>query len=423
MMRAMTPHANTPFEDFLSRLKSTQQQFSFSEEEMRTLQNPEYIFEHDIAITRDDGSEETFHAYRVQYNNARGPYKGGIRFHPEANLDEVKALAASMAIKTAVVNIPLGGGKGGVQINPKNYSARELSEVARAWVRVMHDHLGVDKDIPAPDVYTSPEIMAVMLDEYETILGKKEPGMITGKPLALGGSAGRDSATAQGGVYALEELRTLLQKESADMRVVIQGFGNAGYHVARILHGLGYVIVGIADSKGAVYSTEGLDPELYARHKEEHGSVSVNTKNVQVMSPEEILYTACDVLIPAALDNQIREDNVEKVQASIILELANGPVTPEADEILARKNVIVVPDVLANAGGVTVSYFEWVQNRMQYYWSEEEVLGKLKPIMINAFHDVWSLAHEEKTSLRKAAFDIGVRRIIEASRLRKGYDK
>jgi glutamate dehydrogenase/leucine dehydrogenase len=408
---------NTPFQNFLTNLYAAKEMLGLSESALHRLQKPYRILEQEITITRDDGAKASYDAYRVQYTNARGPYKGGIRFHPEAHLDEVQALAAGMAMKTAVVDIPLGGGKGGVKIDPKVHSPAELERVARAWVGAFVDHLGVDKDIPAPDVYTNPEIMGYMLDEYEKLTGKSEPGMITGKPIALGGSQGRATATAQGGVYVLEELRkNILHKEPKDIRVAIQGFGNAGYHAARILHELGYSIVALSDSSGAIYHAGGIDPNEVFAIKQEKGSVT-DSKHETIL-PDDIITCDCDVFIPAALDNQIREDNARDIKASIILELANGPTTPGGDEILNDKKIIVIPDILANAGGVTVSYFEWVQNRMQYYWTEQEVLEKLQPLMTRSFDDVWSLAQEKQVSLRSAAFLLGLTRIVEAMSLR-----
>jgi len=365
----------------------------------------------------DSGEIKEFNAYRVQFNNARGPYKGGIRFHEEANIDEVKALAAGMAVKTAVVDIPMGGSKGGVQVNPKELSAKEIELVARAWVRAMADDIGVNKDIPAPDVYTTPQIMAYMLDEYEKIKGRSEPGVITGKPLELGGSQGRGTATAQGGVYVLEELINKLGRNRTELRVAVQGYGNAGYHVARILYGLGYKIVAISDSKGGIYNADGINPEEAQKVKQEQGSVTA-MNNIQQLTNEELIACDCDVLLPSALDNQIREDNANDIKAQIIVELANGPTTPEADKILAGKNVIIIPDVLANAGGVTVSYFEWVQNRTQLYWSEEQVIERLKPIMVKSFDEVWNFSREKGITLRDAAFIKAIERIIKAMRLR-----
>lgn len=405
------------FSRYEDRVKKVAKALGLSDTQTTKLLTPDNIAEPVLEVTRDDGSIVKLPAYRIQFSNARGPYKGGIRFHPGADRDEVMLLAALMALKTAVVNIPMGGAKGGVVIDPKTYSAAEIERVARAWARAMKDIIGVDKDIPAPDVYTNPEIMGFMLDEYEQIVGHSEPGMITGKPIALGGSLGRTPATGQGGVFVLEELLNVLKLPHKGLRVVVQGFGNVGFAAVSILHGLGFTIVGISDSTSAIYSEAGLDPEYVMKIKNEQGSVA-KVPNVQIMTNDELLVSACDILIPAALDNQIHEGNAGAIQAKIILELANGPTTPEADEILIQKGVHVVPDILANAGGVTVSYFEWVQNRMQYAWTAEEVHARLKPIMSNAFHSVWEQAANDKVSMRDAAYSLALQRIITALRLR-----
>ena len=420
-----------PFEFYKENLEKAASILGLSLSDIQLLETPDRILQKEILIVRDSGEEVMLQAFRVQFNNARGPYKGGIRFHPKADLDEVRALAALMALKCAVVNIPLGGGKGGVAFDPKGYSKKEIEKVARAFVGAFSNNLGVNIDIPAPDVYTTPEIMAFMLDEFEKIHGKSEPGMITGKPLALGGSEGRDTATAQGAVYVLEELRMVQGKEAKDLKVAVQGFGNAGYHAARILHTLGYQIVALADSKGGIVRQEGLNPlEVYAaKHEKDaitalycEGSVCDTEKlardNARIISSDEVLTVECDVLIPAALDGVITELNAPQIKAGIILEIANGPTTPAADTILEEKGVLIVPDILANAGGVSTSYFEWVQNRIGEKWSESTVHEKLKPLMVDAFTETWKLAEEKHISMRKAAFALGIRRILESSRLR-----
>lgn len=422
----------SPFGNYLARLEHAARTLKLSPKEIKRLETPDRVLEKTIEVTQDDGATVSLPAYRVQFNNARGPYKGGIRFHPAADLDEVKALAALMAIKCAVVNIPMGGAKGGVAFNPKEFSRAEIERVARAWVRAFADHLGADKDIPAPDVYTNAEIMGYMLDEFQKITGRKEPGMITGKPLELGGSEGRDTATAQGAVYVFEALREALGTSRGELRVAIQGFGNAGAHAAGILHGLGYKIVALSDSKGGIYRARGLDPdELYAvKHEKDaitemycNGTVCDAEKlandEARIITNDELLTSECDVLIPAALDNQLTAKNAADVKAKIVLEIANGPTNPEADEIFAKKNVIVIPDVLANAGGVTVSYFEWLQNKRGERWSEKEVLEKLKPIMGSAFENVWRTAEVHHVTPRDAAFIVGIQRITEAMRVVK----
>ncbi len=419
---------NTPFAFYLERLARAAQTLGLSKAQLKALQTPDKILDKKITIKTDKGRKETLRAYRVQFNNARGPYKGGIRFHPAADLSEVKALAAAMALKCAVVGIPLGGSKGGVQCDPKKYSSTELERVSRAYVRAIGGSLGVDTDIPAPDVYTTPEIMAYMLDEFGKKVGHSEPGMITGKPIALGGSEGRGTATAQGGVYVLEETVKALGLDRKKLRVAVQGFGNAGYHAARILHELGYHIVGLSDSTGALIAENGhkIDPTSVYIAKQNGGKISehyadkksMERDGVHVGINEELLTMDCDILIPAALDNQLTADNAANVKAKIILELANGPISPEADAILEKAGVTVIPDILANAGGVTVSYFEWVQNRQQYYWTEEQVLERLQPIMTSAFKAVSGLVKEKNVSYREAAFLLGIQRITEALKMR-----
>ncbi|MDO8603820.1 MAG: Glu/Leu/Phe/Val dehydrogenase [bacterium] len=414
-------NTRTPFQNYQTNLKKAAKILNLNDKEIHALVTPDKIIEKKIKVKTASGEKE-FLAYRVQFNNARGPYKGGIRFHPEADLDEVKALAAAMAIKCAVVNIPLGGAKGGVQFNPKDFSEKEIEEVSRAWAHAMVEDIGKDKDIPAPDMYTTPQIMAYIMDEFEKNTGRSEPGVITGKPITLGGSLGRTPATGQGGVYVLEKLLETANIAKNPLKVAIQGFGNTGYHIARILHALGYSIVAVSDSKGGIYNVNGFDPEKIFATKVEQGSVESAAEEVdsslKIITNEELLECECDVLIPAALDGAIHKSNAEKIKAQIILEIANGPTTPEADEILFKRGITVVPDVLANAGGVTVSYFEWVQNGMNFYWTEKEVLEKLKPIMQGAFTEVWARAKKHSISLRDAAFLIGVERILEAMRAR-----
>ncbi|MCC6563280.1 Glu/Leu/Phe/Val dehydrogenase [Candidatus Uhrbacteria bacterium] len=397
---------NTPFQNYLTRLEEAKEILHLEEKEIAPLREAEHIHQGEIVIKRDDGTDESINIYRVQFNNARGPYKGGIRFHPMADLDEVKALAAAMAIKCAVVGIPLGGGKGGAQFDPKTHSPAEMERISRAWTRAMAPFIGVEKDVPAPDVYTTPQIMGWMLDEFEKTVGRKEPGMITGKPVELGGSLGRDTATAQGGVYVLEAFLKSRGEELKGKTVIIQGFGNAGANAAKILEAQGAIIVGLSDSKHAYYRAEGMNvPESLADLKGE---------GVSIITNEELLTKPADILIPAALDNQLRDDNAANVQAKYILELANGPTTPEADAIFEQKGIVVIPDVLSNAGGVTVSYFEWEQNRAGEKWSAEEVQTRLKPIMQDAFQALDELAKEKRLPYRKAAFVLAVKRIVDA---------
>lgn len=407
---------NTPFKNYLTRLEHAGQILGLSSELVKKLGIPDRVIEKTLSV-KLKGKLQKLRAYRVQFNNARGPYKGGIRFHPEANLDEVKALAAAMAIKCAVVGIPLGGAKGGVQFNPKECSREEIEAVSRAWAKAFASFIGANKDVPAPDVYTNAEIMGYMLDEFEKTVGRSEPGVITGKPLALGGSLGRDIATALGGVYVLEELIKTLGLKAKGLRVSVQGFGNAGFNAAKLLHERGFKIVCLSDSKSAIYNKEGFNPEEIQKSKLAGKSLG-QIYPKKTLTNEELLVSDCEVLIPAALDNQIREDNAGKIKAKIILELANGPTTPEADLILAKKKIIAVPDVLANAGGVTVSYFEWVQNQMGFYWTEKEVFEKLRPIMAKSFAEIWKMSKEKKISLRDGAFVLAVDRIRKAMEAR-----
>ncbi|HLD39588.1 MAG TPA: Glu/Leu/Phe/Val dehydrogenase [Candidatus Nanoarchaeia archaeon] len=379
-----------------------------SREEITKLETPDRVLKAELSV-----NGKKYPAYRVQFNNARGPYKGGIRYHPEVSEDEVKSLAFWMTIKTAVTDLPFGGGKGGVTVDPKKLSKKELEELSRAYVRAFYKYLGPDTDIPAPDVYTTAEIMAWMLDEFEKVTGKKAPAFITGKPLELGGSKVRDIATALGGVYVLEE--AVKKVGLKDKTVAIQGFGNAGMNMAKLLAEEGYVIVAVSDSKGGIYDSAGLEIEEVMKSKESKGSV-VEYKKARKISNEELLECECSILIPSALSGVITEKNAGKVKAKIVLELANGPTTPEADQILWNKKVLVLPDILANAGGVTVSYFEWVQNKKNQSWSEQEVKKKLQEKMISAFTQIWKEFSDEKKSFRTAAYVLALKKIVAAEK-------
>jgi glutamate dehydrogenase/leucine dehydrogenase len=428
--------ARTPYERFQKNLREAVEFLKLNDAERKLLDDPQHAHKKDIEIERDDGSKASFPAFRVQYNNARGPYKGGIRFHPAADEDEVKALAALMAIKTAVVDIPFGGAKGGVQCNPKEFSKKELQRVSRAYVRAFVDHLGPDIDCPAPDVNTTPAIMAWMRDEYEVLTRTYAPAMITGKPLTLGGSRGRGTATARGGFFILQDMLEGEALDPTDMRVVIQGFGNAGGEMAHFLHGAGYTIVAVSDSHGGIYSEEGIDPVRIEKYKRKTGSVTgeycegsvcdiekMKMDNVRTVTNEELLELPCDILIPAALDNVITEQNAGRIKAKFILELANGPTTPEADVILEAAGVRVIPDVLANAGGVTVSYFEWTQGRSGEQWTDEYVDAELKRVILEGYKAVRREVHREGVSYRAAAFLVGVKRIVDAMRARGWTDR
>lgn len=409
---------NTAFTDIQNAIKHTAEKYNYSPEIITRIINPYNT----IQTTVDVEGVGNVDMYRVQFNNARGPYKGGIRFHPEVELDEVKTLAITMMLKCSLVDIPLGGAKGGATINPRGLSASQIEAVARAWVRTMGDAIGVDKDIPAPDVNTNGQVMSWMLDEFEKINHRSEPGMITGKPLPLGGSLGRETATSQGGVYTLLEVLRHIPIVGEKRRVVIQGFGNVGSFAAHILNNEGFTIIGVSDSKAAMYDAQGLDIDMIMNAKKEGKTMAdiASETGADVLSNEELLTKECEVLIPAALGGVFTKDNAEDIKCQYILELANNPTSKEADDTFTKRGIVVIPDFLANAGGVTVSYFEWVQNRQQYYWTEEVVDERLAQIMISATTGVVQYAQEHSMSLREASYDIAVRRIAEAVRLREG---
>lgn len=391
------------------------------EDRAQALSTPDRILRADLSIPLSGGGTGTFPAYRVQFSNARGPYKGGIRFHPDADEDEVQALAAMMAVKCAVVGIPLGGAKGGVAVDPKKLAPEDIDALARAYVEAFYENLGPDIDIPAPDVYTNPHIMGVMLDAYEKKVGRSAPGMITGKPLSLGGSLGRDTATADGAIAVLDALLRDQGLESKTLRASVQGAGNAGAQAAELLSARGMKIVALGDSRGTLVVDEGIDVGHTLRIKEDKGSVTDAAdihETARVLDTRAVITEPTDVLVPAALEEQLTIDNADLIRAGIVLEIANGPTTPEADDLLHAKGTIVVPDVLANAGGVTVSYFEWIQNRTGEYWTRERVRTSLEETMGRAYQDVAALAKERGTSLRTAAYMLGLSRIDEARKAR-----
>jgi glutamate dehydrogenase (NADP+) len=372
-----------------------------------------------IPVRMDDGGTRHFQAYRCRYNDALGPTKGGIRYHPGVTLEEVQALALWMTIKCAVVGIPYGGGKGGVTVDPKELSPLELERLSRGYVRAMAEIIGPDKDIPAPDVYTNARIMGWMADEYQAIRRVKAPGVITGKPIPLGGSLGRDEATGRGAFLVAQLLAAKLGWKPSEIRVAVQGFGNAGYHVARLLQDAGYRVVALSDSKGAIFSDKGFDVESLYEHKQQSRRLEAVYCEESVcemvdhdrITNEELLELDVDLLIPAALEGVITAANAERVKAPFVLEVANGPITNDADGVLAEHGVRVVPDVLANAGGVTVSYFEWVQNRSGYPWTLDEVRSKLAEVLDRAFDAIWEVHDREGATLRAAAYTVAMRRI------------
>ncbi len=370
-----------------------------------------------IPVRMDDGSTQVFTGFRVQYNSARGPCKGGLRFHPEETIDTVRALAAWMSWKTAIVDIPLGGGKGGVICDPKKLSEGELERLSRGYMRKVAHLIGPDVDVPAPDVYTTPQVMAWMMDEYETIVGHKAPGVITGKPLEIGGSPGRDDATARGGMITLREAAKEVGLDLAGATVAIQGFGNAGMHAHRLLEELfGAKVVAVSDSRGGVYSEDGLPFEGLAEVKREHGTVSRYPG--KLITNEELLELDVEVLVPSALENAITEANASDVKAKIIVELANGPTNLEADKILHNNGVFVIPDFLCNAGGVTVSYFEQVQNASLDRWKLAKVRQRLDEVMTSAFDAFLKAKKEHDVDSRLAAYAVAVERVAQASRAR-----
>jgi glutamate dehydrogenase (NAD(P)+) len=371
-----------------------------------------------LPVKMDDGSTRIFHAFRIQYNTARGPAKGGIRWHPDETIDTVRALAAWMTWKTSVVDIPLGGGKGGIICNPKELSEAEQERLARAYVRAIASSLGITKDVPAPDVYTTPQIMGWMMDEYETLMGEKNPGVITGKPIPLGGSQGRGDATARGGIYVTQEAAATYGIDLKGQTAAIQGFGNAGQYAAQLGEkALGLKIIAASDSKGGVYNANGLDAKALIEYKLKTGRLS-GFPDVEDISNERLLELEVAVLFPSALENVITKENAPRLRCKILCELANGPTTPEADEILYEKGIIVLPDFLANAGGVTVSYLEQVQNAYNLYWELEEIHWRLKEKMTRAFKSVHEMHQNKKVNMRQAAYLVAVARVAEACRLR-----
>lgn len=409
-----------------------QQRFDAAIERLKT---PDRVLETELSIKLDNGKTKKFTAYRAQHNNARGPYKGGIRFHPQVTKAEVMALSTWMSWKCAVTGIPYGGGKGGVVVDPKQLSAGELQRLSRAYAKFLTPYIGPWTDVPAPDVNTTPQIMAWMVDEYQnqlrdkaTLIDVSGGGMFgvaenplatfTGKPVALGGSEGREEATGYGGVVVLEELvaKLLADQPKKEITVAIQGFGNVGYWFAYHAHQLGYTVVAVSDSRGAIYTPQGLDPQFVAHYKRQHGQLP--SDGYQQLTNAELLELKVDILVPAALESVITPENAHRIAARAIIEMANGPTTPEADEILHRRGILVLPDVLANAGGVSTSYFEWVQNLQGYSWSHEEVISRLKKLMITAFDQTWEMYQKTRQTGRQAAYMNAVQRIVDAMIMR-----
>jgi len=383
---------------------------------------PERILEFALPIKMDDGTVKVYKGYRSQHSSLRGPYKGGIRFHQNVTREEVEALSLLMTIKTSVANIPMGGGKGGIIVDPKSLTQNELKRLSEIYADKLSPFMGQDIDIPAPDVNTNPTIMKWMLDAYEQKKEKKEPAAFTGKAVAHGGSLGREEATGYGGVIALQELLSRLHSnKQSPLTIAIQGFGNVGYFFAEAAGNNGHHIVAVSDSKGGIYSSDGkaLDPQMVLACKKEQGSISgcycsggvCDSKKGKQISNEELLTLPVDILVPAALEGVITSHNMKDIKAKIIVEMANGPITEEAREYLVHNNVLILPDVLANAGGVIVSYLEWVQGKQGYWWTKEEVLKKLEALMKTAFADVWTRSQEAQIDLKSAAFEVALQRL------------
>jgi glutamate dehydrogenase/leucine dehydrogenase len=411
-------------QEVLNPFEIAQQQFELAADHLGLDQGMRAILKHpkrqlivSIPVRMDNGTTEVFEGYRVQYNLARGPAKGGIRYHPDVNLDEVKALAAWMTWKCATVNIPYGGGKGGVRVDPKRLSLGELERLTRRYATEIAPIIGPDRDIPAPDVYTNSQTMAWIMDTISMLRGHTELGVVTGKPLSLGGSKGRNEATARGTQFSVREACRLRGLDLSAATVVVQGFGNAGAIAARLLHEDGARVIAASDSKGGILNLKGIDPAAALKHKQETGSL-VGMPGCDFLSNEELIELDCDVLVPAALENTITTENASRVRARIVAEAANGPTTPGADEILDSQGAFVIPDILCNAGGVTVSYFEWVQDLYGFFWTEKEVNAYLERAMTGAFQEVHETASKYKVNMRTGAYILAVSRVAEATRVR-----
>jgi len=410
------------FQNTLNLIEKSAKIMDLDPEVREVLSTPNRIVEVSVPIKMDNGKTKVFRGFRVQHCDLPGPYKGGIRFHPQVDLEEVKALATLMTLKCAVVGLPLGGGKGGIILDPKNLSKGELERLTRKYTERIAPLIGPDKDVPAPDVNTDSQIMAWLADEYSKLQGRNTLGVVTGKPLAVGGSLGRDTATAQGGTYVLQEIIAQKKIRPEDTKVVVQGFGNAGANAAAILSEMGFKIIAISDSKGGIHCETGIDIGKAMQCKMSKGSLQECSQTLNAtckkVSNEELLELPCDLLILSAMENQVTEKNANNVKAKMILELANGPINKGGDDILDKRGITVVPDILANAGGVTVSYFEQVQNQTNYYWTREEVQARLKIIMVDAWKRVKEANEKYKCSLRMAAFITALHRLEEMAKLR-----
>jgi glutamate dehydrogenase (NAD(P)+) len=409
-----------PFELAKSQLRRVGEVFALDPNLIRVLSQCKKAVEVSIPVQMDDGSIEVFLGYRVTHNIARGPSKGGIRYHPGVTLDEVKSLAMWMTWKCSLMGLPFGGAKGGVVCNPKVLSSTELERMTRRYTSEIINDIGPERDIPAPDVGTDGRVMAWIFDTYSMNKGHSVLGVVTGKPLSVGGSLGRVEATARGALYCIQSLAGKQGKRTSEYSVAIQGFGNVGAHLARLLHDQGAKVVALSDSQGGVYNPDGIDVPAALAHKQERGTLA-GLANAEAVTNEELLELPCDILAPCALEQVITEENADRIKATVICEGANGPVTPTADGILEDRGVLVLPDVLANAGGVVVSYFEWVQGLQEYFWREDEVNAKLHDIVARAFEEAWQTRDRYETSLRMASYGLAVQRVAEATTTRGLY--
>ena len=420
------------FADASQRLDLALGHVDLSDDTIVRLRSPKASLSVSVPLRRDDGSLQIFPGYRVRYDDTRGPTKGGVRFHPQVNLDEVQSLAFWMTFKCAALNLPFGGGKGGICVNPKSLSPMELERLSRNYIDAIADFIGPNVDILAPDVYTNPRIMSWMMDQYSIIRRQASPGVVTGKPLGVGGSEGRDTATGLGAFFVIEAVMGKLGKHPQTTTVAVQGFGNAGSVVAKLLFDAGYRVVAVSDSHGGIYASGGLDIPSIAQYKQTHEDIQAvycqnrvcNIMEHDTITNEQLLALDVDILVPAALENQITGANADQIQARFIFEVANGPISFAADSLLEGKGIQVFPDVLVNAGGVTVSYFEWVQNRSGLYWSALEVQEKLKQRMVEETHRIIDVAEQHQISFRTAAYVHALNRIgetIEAKGSRRYY--
>ncbi|SDH72901.1 glutamate dehydrogenase [Alteribacillus persepolensis] len=409
----ITTHDQNPYEIVKDLLKESVAELGLNENIYHILKKPNRVLEVSLPVRMDDGTIRNFTGYRSQHLDIIGPTKGGIRFHPNVNIDEVKALSMWMSLKSAILDLPLGGGKGGVIVDPDELSESEVEELSRTYIRQITPIIGPQKDIPAPDVNTSPEIMGWMMDEYDQLRGYNIPGMLTGKPLIIGGSKGRLEATGKGVVITIREAAKVLNINLENATAALQGFGNVGSMTAKFLHELGVKIIGITDATGGVYKEDGLDISELLEHAKSGQSLSDYQKG-DPLSNEELFGLPVDILIPAALENQITEETAPSIQAKIVAEAANGPTTPAGDKILENNGIFVIPDILCNAGGVTVSYFEWVQNEMNYYWKKDEVNEKLEERMVFGFENVAKIREERGIRMRNAAYTVGIKHIAHA---------